>query len=176
MAACGSRHAPATRSVRSAERHSALASDRHRCLSRASKSALARIHDTVFFLEKRMLESAAMRRLVALFLLILLPLQFSWALAAAYCQHEAAPSTQHFGHHDHRHDAHVAADSTPETKLPGAADNDCSVCHTGCVAALLDTATPSVAASVSVVADLLPAPPAAVPAPRPERPNWHRLA
>ena len=34
-----------------------------------------------------------------MFLLIVLPLQISWAVAATYCQHETG-STQHFGHHD----------------------------------------------------------------------------
>jgi hypothetical protein len=117
-----------------------------------------------------------MRRFVALFMLILLPLQFSWAVAAAYCQHESAPEVQHFGHHDHRHDAHVSADKSPETKLPGAADNDCNVCHASCATAAASMATPAIMPADSVLADLLPAPPAAVPALRPERPNWLRLA
>ena len=39
-----------------------------------------------------------------MFLLIVLPLQISWAVAATYCQHETG-STQHFGHHDHKHHA-----------------------------------------------------------------------
>jgi hypothetical protein len=45
-----------------------------------------------------------MRRWLSIFLLIVLPLQISWAVAATYCQHETG-STKHFGHHDHKHQA-----------------------------------------------------------------------
>lgn len=45
-----------------------------------------------------------MRRWLAVFLLILLPLQLSWAVAATYCGHEADPAARHVGHHEHRHE------------------------------------------------------------------------
>lgn len=46
-----------------------------------------------------------MRRWLTVFLLILLPLQLSWAVAATYCAHEADPAVSHVGHHEHRHEA-----------------------------------------------------------------------
>ncbi|WP_431257108.1 hypothetical protein ACQ86G_20830 [Roseateles chitinivorans] len=46
-----------------------------------------------------------MRRWLTVFLLILLPLQLSWAVAATYCAHEADPAVNHIGHHQHRHEA-----------------------------------------------------------------------
>lgn len=52
-----------------------------------------------------------MLRLFAAFLLVLLPLQFSWAAVAVYCGHESGhesghetgPAQAHFGHHVHEH-------------------------------------------------------------------------
>ena len=42
------------------------------------------------------------RKAVAILLLVCLPLQWGWALAAAYCKHEASTALQaHFGHHQH---------------------------------------------------------------------------
>lgn len=77
-----------------------------------------------------------MRRWLTLLLLFVLPAQFAWAAAAAYCQHEAAPKAAHIGHHTHVHkgegaDAggagHEAAKAAKVGKL--AADNDCGYCH-----------------------------------------------
>ncbi|WP_157667506.1 hypothetical protein [Comamonas serinivorans] len=58
-------------------------------------------------------------------LLCLMPLQFSWAAVARYCQHEAvAPAQQpHAGHHSHEHRAQVAG---VVSSLP---DADCHYCH-----------------------------------------------
>lgn len=71
-----------------------------------------------------------MRRWLLIFVLALLPLQFSWAAVARYCGHEnAAPgSGTHFGHHPHEHTAAPA-----DAKLVGAeVDDDCASCHLGC--------------------------------------------
>ncbi|MFM2066152.1 MAG: hypothetical protein RLZZ584_1061 [Pseudomonadota bacterium] len=48
-----------------------------------------------------------MHRLIVRLLLLLLPMQLSWGVAAAYCGHEAAGSAAaaHFGHHVHVHQA-----------------------------------------------------------------------
>jgi hypothetical protein len=47
-----------------------------------------------------------MRRLIAIFLLVLLPFQAVWAAMEPYCLHETSPSqSQHFGHHEHQHHA-----------------------------------------------------------------------
>ena len=137
-----------------------------------------------------------MRRFLAIVLLALLPLQFSWAAVASYC----GPETQgagHFGHHEHDHGHHagassdagsaadLTADASPspdETgsadgdKAPGAMDLDCGHCHGTCSAMLtwpqgmpgaLSTAPPSATLDETGGAH----------APtRPERPQWLPLA
>lgn len=75
-----------------------------------------------------------MKRLLLIFLLIALPFQYSWAAAAAYCQHEKAHPT-HFGHHAHDHQAQ-AEDSKEKDKLPKF-HSDCGYCHLSCQATAL---------------------------------------
>ncbi len=93
----------------------------------------------------------------------MLPLQWGWAVAAGYCQHEQDPVTSHFGHHVHHHAAPAAgavngpnADAAPSppaaTDAGDGADNasglsvwsgdaDCGVCHgTAVQAAVVDAA------------------------------------
>lgn len=94
-----------------------------------------------------------MRRFILSLLLVLLPLQFSWAAAAAYCGHETGAAAQHFGHHDHRHAGAPGEVSKQDTAKQDAAeqdaakqgaskdslskvgnlhDADCGMCHFGC--------------------------------------------
>ncbi|UXH77394.1 cobalt-zinc-cadmium resistance protein [Roseateles amylovorans] len=94
-----------------------------------------------------------MRRWIHVFLLLVLPLQFSWGVAATYCQHEASPRAAHFGHHTHQHrDSGVDATSKTSAKTSDpsdktskvnghadgsvkltklSADGDCGTCHFG---------------------------------------------
>ncbi|MET0209673.1 MAG: hypothetical protein ABW220_11580 [Burkholderiaceae bacterium] len=88
-----------------------------------------------------------MRRWLTVFLLILLPLQLSWAVAATYCQHEKDPAVTHIGHHQHEHpvEAKAAQGDSADASLtpddgPSAAkgagsgtgiDLDCGTCHLG---------------------------------------------
>ena len=82
-----------------------------------------------------------MRRWLSIFLLILLPFQFSWAAAGSYCQHERQHETgklaSHFGHHEHQHKYAKGESSDAETRDAanklGALDNDCAMCHLNCV-------------------------------------------
>ena len=70
----------------------------------------------------------SVRRFLALFLLLLLPLQFAFAAAAPYCALEKAKVASHFGHHEHP-DA-----PTPEPVGDGndkGKSHDCAVCHLG---------------------------------------------
>ncbi|RYG99396.1 MAG: cobalt-zinc-cadmium resistance protein [Alphaproteobacteria bacterium] len=67
-----------------------------------------------------------MKRLFLIFLLVLLPLQFSWAIAGAYCAHEEA-AAPHFGHHVHKHDE-TKDDGKHEAKNVQV-DTDCDYCH-----------------------------------------------
>lgn len=68
----------------------------------------------------------AMRRCLAILLLVFLPLQFSWAAAAGYCQHQKeSPQATHPGHHSHQHDSatDVPADGSVSIDL------DCQFCN-----------------------------------------------
>lgn len=78
-----------------------------------------------------LLHSSPMRRLLVLFFVMLLPLQFSWGAAASYCGHEQAPTTSHFGHHTHVHQGGHQNSGSAEFAA-GANDLDCDYCHLGC--------------------------------------------
>ena len=134
-----------------------------------------------------------MRRLLLVFLLVLMPLQTVWSAAAAYCAHEQAPAAAHFGHHVHEHagayqdgDAHAdvghaSADDAQGGAAGsifnlGSADLDCHTCHgSGTVLFAPWEASAPLALSghpLPQVAAQLPAP----LIPRPERPNWRPAA
>ena len=73
-----------------------------------------------------------MRRWIIVFLMVVLPNQFLWAAAAQYCGHESsnaqvsqAAATNHYGHHEHQHQA-ALADSQDSG---GFAHTDCVSCH-----------------------------------------------
>jgi hypothetical protein len=123
-----------------------------------------------------------MRRWFAILLLVLLPLQFSWAAVANYCGHETGPSADHVGHHDHV--AHAHGDEVANPGDPSSAEDpstdpsgfDCGHCHGHCVG-MLDVPS-SLAPGV-----LDGAPPRFGDAPdgehvpaQPERPQWAPLA
>lgn len=65
-----------------------------------------------------------------LLLLWLIPLQFSWATVARYCQHEALvqPEQQHAGHHSHAHDEQASPNDANGSAL-SQPDADCHYCH-----------------------------------------------
>lgn len=120
-----------------------------------------------------------MRRLLLLLLAVLLPCQFAWAAAAAYCGHEGPDAPWHIGHHVHVHDAGktVAKGGQQEDAKPGTLDNDCSFCH----AALQPVAYPSLTIAMAVShGDAIAVPPKAAftsLVPRaPDRPQWRRFA
>jgi hypothetical protein len=121
-----------------------------------------------------------MRRLVAILLLMVLSVQFTWAAAASYCEHEKDTTTQHVGHHDHQHATNVS----PADKAADAPDQDgskASGTHADCAYCQL-----SAAKSFSTVALVLPGAAASSPALPPpavveshlferiERPKWQR--
>ena len=124
-----------------------------------------------------------MRRWLTILLLVMLPLQFSWAAAAAYCEHETSASARHVGHHEHEHQAGV--DDTPAgasaekaSNAKGgepAADNDCGYCHLS-AAKPLQVQPLEVPAVAGLAAHAAPVHPLQTRGPdRRERPNW-RLA
>ncbi|WP_432380667.1 DUF2946 family protein [Duganella sp. P38] len=57
-------------------------------------------------------------------LLTILPIQYSWSMAAVYCQHEAS-KVAHFGHHGHEHQAQAGDEDGGKLSKHG----DCEVCH-----------------------------------------------
>lgn len=117
-----------------------------------------------------------MKRYLAVFLLVLLPLQFSWAAMVGYCQHETGVTVQHPGHHSHE-DASADHPETGENADSSAAmDHDCATCHLGCAAALvsdLKTATVAVSNDHPLLLQAMASQPSIE---RPERPKWPVLA
>ncbi|WP_042880154.1 cation efflux protein, CzcI family [Cupriavidus necator] len=124
-----------------------------------------------------------MQRLLLILLALILPLQFAWAGAAAYCRHEAAASAKaHLGHHEHQHNADSgahskAADKAADADKLGLADPDCSVCHIASLPFARADA-PEVPAMRRV--ELAPPAPqsgfSSHSARAPDRPQWLRLA
>jgi len=125
------------------------------------------------------------RRFLAIVLLALLPLQFSWAAVASYCGHEQQAGSTHFGHHEHQQHADAAggaepladAESTPDgDKAPGAMDLDCGHCHGHCSVMLTPLpGLPAALATTPPMTSLDEAGGAHAPT-RPERPQWLPLA
>lgn len=124
----------------------------------------------------------AVRRWLVLLLLVITPLQFSWAAVASYCGHEVDGTATHFGHHEaHAHEAQAleaSVDAGDKAAASGdALDLDCGHCHgqglgmfalfSGTPAAAFDAAPPREAAETRTAAPVL-APP--------ERPQWRVLA
>lgn len=120
-----------------------------------------------------------MRRWLTLVLLFVLPVQFAWAAAAVYCQHESAPDAAHIGHHTHAHKGdgaasadtgHDAAKASKVGKL--AADNDCGYCHLSFAKPLIAVAPQFDVGAASAI-DTLPAPAFRSRGPdQHDRPNW----
>lgn len=109
-------------------------------------------------------------------LLLLLPFQAGWALAASYCEHRGVEHEQHFGHHDgHHHDGATNEDAS-STSSKAADDGDATHCHglgLGMVLAVAPIPRPLAAtATCHLVRTDWQTP---IPAP-PERPQWARHA
>lgn len=114
-----------------------------------------------------------MRRLVLIFMMCLLPFQWSWAAVGEYCQHESnAKAAQHFGHHVHVHKTDGKHD--PGKKL---FDGDCSFCHAGTPVTLAagEPHVPVVAMRQTLVSPR-PQVLTSAHARAPDRPQWPRLA
>jgi len=118
-------------------------------------------------------------RVLAIVLLALLPLQFSWAAVASHCGHEAQAAVGHFGHHEHEHRTDVGMDSSAEVQADTASGTmhlDCGHCHGYCSAILGFTSivpgAPSTVAPDATLDELG----AAHASTRSERPQWLPLA
>lgn len=120
-----------------------------------------------------------MRRWLAILLLTLLPLQFSWAAVTVYCGHESGEQAQHLGHHEHQHADQAGADdggAPADPTAPAGFDFDCGHCHGTCASLptpVVGLAALSVAAHPTVASDRSLRTLAQSP---PERPQWAVLA
>ncbi len=121
-----------------------------------------------------------MRFLLSIFLMVFLPLQSAWAVAAPYCGHENSALVSHFGHHAHEHQATDFAVGSSQDMLDvaasGGVDVDCTPCN-GVGSGIVISLSPAVffmgkthyATGASSESPL-------PPLQRPERPKWPRLA
>lgn len=110
-----------------------------------------------------------LKRIIVVFLMLVMSFQMAWAVPSSYCQHEQGVAVQHFGHHTHQHQDNGKAHPG---KVPGSLDDDCAYCHLGGV--ILPSAWFSVVAlpllSVSFSSNLEAM--SSLPAREPERPKW----
>ncbi|KJA09009.1 hypothetical protein RP29_18815 [Acidovorax temperans] len=119
-----------------------------------------------------------MYRLIAVFMLALLPFQFSWSAVAAYCAHESSTAqAQHVGHHEHEHDVKSEVGQVDKTdRGADMSDIDCSVCHGVGIGALnWSSAKQSISHDRRVGSPLGERLAAVTPTP-PDRPQWPVLA
>lgn len=108
-----------------------------------------------------------------IFVAMLLPLQFAWSAASAYCQHEtSAQQSKHFGHHFHAHKGEVKKAS--DSKLM--ADSDCASCHASASAAIPTQLDGCDFESASLSTEVVASPTfSSALARAPDRPQWLRL-
>lgn len=111
-----------------------------------------------------------MRKFVTLLFLLLLPLQWTTAAVAAYCQHEQdGQARQHIGHHAHEHQAAAdqARSDSGNADFDVGFDSDCPSCHAHFIQALLDSDSPAFLTSqggkIMAYPAFLPTPPPSSP-------------
>ncbi|MDQ3261852.1 MAG: hypothetical protein M3Q00_13935 [Pseudomonadota bacterium] len=118
------------------------------------------------------------RRLAVVFLLLLVPLQLSWAAVTAYCEHETKAASHHIGHHEHKHQADQS--NTHDDPASGSKssnfDADCGICHAGCSMALCGEIAAADFAGTNVVFARPPTFHLTLISSKPERPKWLGLA
>lgn len=121
-----------------------------------------------------------MRRWFAIFLLALLPLQFSWAAVGGYCGHETQQQTPHADHHENQQtglaSVHSGGDAAGQDGQAVNGCDCCDHCHGTCCSMPASVhrltvrviAAPSAAQVQGIVRTLAANPP--------ERPQWLRFA
>ncbi len=117
-----------------------------------------------------------MKKFLAIFLLVLLPLQYSWAALSSYCEHETSVTAKHPGHHTHDHASVDHQESSKKSSKSAGMDHDCATCHLGCTAALvsnLGKITVEASYDNPLHLQVIPSP---LSRERPERPQWSVLA
>lgn len=86
-----------------------------------------------FELASSLVINPSVKKLILIFLLVVLPLQYSWAVVASYCQHEKELVT-HLGHHTDEHKNNEDRDDSDKNKLSSL--HECEYCHQACQASL----------------------------------------
>lgn len=112
------------------------------------------------------------RRAILILLMLVLPIQASWAVAVGFCQHEQGVAASHFGHHDHQHDD--ASGDDVSGKYSSQVDRDCGYHHQASphwLAVLPQL--PHVYISAQNLNPTTQLYLSEAIAARPERPNWH---
>jgi hypothetical protein len=127
-----------------------------------------------------------MSRWIIAWMLLLLPLQFSWAAVASYCQHEraaAAPAVQHPGHHEHQHassetqfTAKAVDNNSSDNTVAFSSDPDCHTCHGLGLGAIHHPEAPPGLPRTGAWAGPAAGPLAQLSPIPPDRPQWLRLA
>jgi hypothetical protein len=117
-----------------------------------------------------------MKKYLAIFLLVLMPLQFSWAAVASYCQHETGVTAKHPGHHTHEHASADQLEASQNTSQSASMDHDCVTCHLGCAAALVSVQSTTTVTASDDNPIHLQATGSQLFRERPERPQWPLLA
>lgn len=112
-----------------------------------------------------------MKKLFLIFLLVVMPLQSSWAMVAIYCQPENEVTAKHFGHHEHQHEHHHAQ-AGPDSDGDLKSTSDCLDCHglhSGIAVSSFDVAPsgPIAGPPADVKARLI-----STSTSRPEKPKW----
>jgi hypothetical protein len=99
-------------------------------------------------------------------------LQMSAGIASAYCLHETGQASQHFGHHQHEHQASAGDEDHAAPNKKAASHPDCASCAHGAVFVAAWMAPTALALFSSHQQQLLPTGQAAPYLGLPERPNW----
>ena len=117
-----------------------------------------------------------MKKLLAIFLLVLLPGQIAWSAVTNLCQHENDSAANHLGHHSHQHKLDPVGDTSSDKAKFGNNDSDCTVCH-GCCASVVPSFYAFVVDFTPVQSPAMSSGQLMSPLPeRPERPQWRHLA
>lgn len=117
-----------------------------------------------------------MKYYLLIFLLVLLPLQFSWAATVGYCQHETSVTFNHTGHHTQDQLSDNQQESSKNAPHSACMDHDCATCHMGCANAPVNDL-----GMITVTVSDNPPPhfqgfASQLSKERPERPKWPVLA
>lgn len=117
-----------------------------------------------------------MRRWITILLLVLFPLQLTWAALGSYCRHEGGEHTKHFGHHAHLHQLKAGNDDDPDPQSGKRQHGDCNACFSATITALTGELRLFVNGAAPVPLPGFQAHPLFRPAAPPDRPDWARLA